>query len=60
MAEVDNKLNAAIEQVESLARERDAYRRLYLEERITGLGAQIALGQELKRQAEAELGELGK
>ena len=60
MTEQDDKAQQAAEAISNLVQERDAYRRLYLGERITGLGAQIALGQELKRQAEAELGELGK
>lgn len=58
MAEMDDKLKAAIGQVEGLANERDTYHRLYLEERITGLTAQEKLAQVLREQAEAELREL--
>ena len=53
--EVKGNLEQAIEAMDNLVQERDQYHELYLEERITGLGAQIALAGELKRQAEQEL-----
>ena len=50
-----NPAEQAIKAMEELVQERDQYHELYLEERITGLGAQITLAEELKRQAEQEL-----
>ena len=61
MADTDvNKLNQITEMAESLLQERDQYHELYLEERIKGLDAQLALAGLLKEQAVAELRELKK
>ena len=49
----------AADALEQLHREKQEYKRLYLQERITGLTAQILLAQNLREQAEAELAAMG-
>ena len=52
--EVKSNLEQAIAAMDALAKERDQYHELYLEERITGLDAQIKLATLLREQAQQE------